>query len=75
VDPTELLAVTVSRVLDLIPSAARVFIAHGMGCVGCPFAPFEDVADAARAYGIDPHALAGALADAAAASLPKRDAP
>ena len=54
----------VADVLAARPSAARVFISRRMGCVGCAFAPFETISEAARAYGIDPCELATSLADA-----------
>ncbi len=53
----------VADVLAARPGAARVFIDRGMGCVGCTFAPFETVAEAAHAYGLEPRALARALSD------------
>ena len=62
--PTDLLNVLVADLLAARPFAARVFIARRMGCVGCAFAPFETISEAARAYGIDPCELARSLADA-----------
>ena len=55
------LELTVADVLVRLPGSARVFAAYRMSCVGCPFAPFETVADAATSYGLDPTALATAL--------------
>ena len=63
VTSTILLDMLVSDVLSANPAAARVFMARGMGCVGCTFAPFETVTEAARAYGIEPCELANALAE------------
>jgi hybrid cluster-associated redox disulfide protein len=60
--PTVVLNMLVSDVLAASPAAARVFVERGMGCVGCPFAPFETVSEAAREYGIQPSELANALA-------------
>lgn len=54
----------VADVLAANPFTARVFIARRMGCVGCTFAPFETISEAARAYGIEPVELAKSLADA-----------
>jgi hybrid cluster-associated redox disulfide protein len=54
----------VADVLAVGPATARVFIERGMGCVGCTFAPFETVREAARAYGIEPRDLAASLASA-----------
>lgn len=56
--PIDLLDAMVADVLGARPAAARVFIERGMGCVGCTFAPFETVAEAARSYGLDPDELA-----------------
>lgn len=65
-EPTELLGLLVADILAATPPAARVFHERGMACPGCPFAPFETLADAAEAYGADPVALAAAVADAVA---------
>jgi hybrid cluster-associated redox disulfide protein len=64
VTATGLLNMLVADVLAGNPLAARVFAARRMGCAGCTFAPFETISEAARAYGIEPRELAGALADA-----------
>jgi hybrid cluster-associated redox disulfide protein len=61
--PADLANMLVADVLAANPAAARVFIERRMGCVGCTFAPFETVADVARAYGITPCALAHALSE------------
>jgi hybrid cluster-associated redox disulfide protein len=55
------LELTVVDVLVRLPGSARVFARHGMSCIGCPFAPFETIADAATSYGFDPIALSTAL--------------
>lgn len=60
----DILNMTVSDVLAARPAAARVFIEHRMGCVGCTFAPFETIADVARAYGMNGADLASSLAAA-----------
>ena len=65
-DPTQLLALPVAEILAGPPSVARVFLARGMACPGCPFAPFETLTDVARAYGADANALAAALVEAGA---------
>jgi hybrid cluster-associated redox disulfide protein len=38
---------------DHWPTAASVFLAHGMLCFGCPIAPFHTVIDACLDYGLD----------------------
>jgi hybrid cluster-associated redox disulfide protein len=63
--PSELLDRPVSEVLALQPAAGRVFLDRGMSCPGCPFSPFETVADVAAVYGVDAITLAAALLDAA----------
>lgn len=52
---------TVHEVLRRTPRAAEVFHRRRMACVGCTMAPFDTVADAARAYGIDPVELGADL--------------
>ncbi len=61
VTPIELLPVVIADVLAWNPGCSRVFLSHGMACVGCPMARFETVEEAARAYGFDPLAFAAAL--------------
>jgi hybrid cluster-associated redox disulfide protein len=57
----------VCEVLAEWPATARVFIERRMGCVGCEFAAFETVTEAAAAYGIDCSDLASSLAVSASA--------
>lgn len=52
----------VADVLAISPAAAAVFVKRGMGCPGCPFARFETIVEAARAYGLSASELAGDLA-------------
>jgi len=35
------------------PSTIEVFMRHGLGCIGCAIAHFENVAQGAKAHGID----------------------
>jgi hybrid cluster-associated redox disulfide protein len=72
VSPTDLLNMFVADVLMANPASARVFMDRRMGCVGCTFAPFETVSEAAGAYGIEPRELAISLARAYSGSV---DAP
>ncbi len=60
-----LVDLTVADVLARWPAAAHVFVRLGTSCVGCPFAPFETVADVAANYHLDPMELATALLQAA----------
>ncbi|MGE0444277.1 MAG: DUF1858 domain-containing protein [Vicinamibacterales bacterium] len=55
------LTMLVADVLASTPAAAGVFVERAMSCVGCPFAQFETVADAARIYNLDAEELAAAL--------------
>ena len=69
VSPEDALHMLVVDVLARHPAAARVFIARGMGCVGCTFARFETVSEVAASYGCDAYNLACSLT-AASAHLP-----
>ena len=53
------------------PETARVFLAHRMACVGCPFAPFHTVADVCAEYAL----AEGRFRAALAAVRPPRSAP
>jgi hybrid cluster-associated redox disulfide protein len=59
-----LVDVTIADVLLQAPGAAHVLATRGLSCVGCPFAPFETLADVARIYRLDPMELATALLQA-----------
>jgi hybrid cluster-associated redox disulfide protein len=61
-DPAPLLDVRIGDLLAVHPRAARVLMQRGMACGGCPFAPFETIAEVATAYRIDARELAAALA-------------
>jgi hybrid cluster-associated redox disulfide protein len=54
----------VADVLAAGRETVRVFVDHRMGCVGCPFASFETLAEAAAAHAIDPASLVDALVNA-----------
>ena len=47
------LSATVAAVLRRCPDAIVVFTRHHMACPGCAFAPYDTLADAADAYGIE----------------------
>lgn len=64
-NPADLRHVLVSDALASSPGAARVFVERRMQCLGCAFARFETVAEAAVSYGLDPFELAAALAGTA----------
>lgn len=48
------------------PQTVAVFQAHGMGCLGCSAARFENLAQGAAAHGIDIDKLVQDLNDAIA---------
>jgi hybrid cluster-associated redox disulfide protein len=56
----------VDEVMTARPATIRVFLEHGMRCVGCPIASFHTVDDACREHGIDRDAFLRALNDLAA---------
>jgi hybrid cluster-associated redox disulfide protein len=58
----------ISDAIAADPRRVRVLMGFGMACSGCPMARFETVEEAATSYGIDPLALASALADPRAAA-------
>lgn len=43
---------TVSDVLHLHPSTMRVFIDHGMACIGCVIAPYHTIEEACAEYNL-----------------------
>ena len=48
------------------PTTIRVILESGMGCVGCPIAPFHSVAEAGGEHHLDASALLRALRQVAA---------
>ncbi|MFC1685418.1 DUF1858 domain-containing protein [Nanoarchaeota archaeon] len=42
-----------NEVLMSVPKAHEILSEYGMGCVGCPFAMQESLADGAKVHGID----------------------
>jgi hybrid cluster-associated redox disulfide protein len=51
-------------IMDVVqkwPQAAAVFMDHGMGCIGCAAAHFENIEQGASAHGIDVDSLIDAL--------------
>jgi hybrid cluster-associated redox disulfide protein len=57
----------IGDVLRTHPNTLRVFLSHGLMCVGCAIARFENIGDGARAHGIDVDALIKDLNEAVAA--------
>jgi hybrid cluster-associated redox disulfide protein len=52
----------VDDIMHRWPATIRVFVDHGMGCVGCPVGSFHSVEDACREHGIDQGDFLSALA-------------
>lgn len=55
---------TVSEVLDCHPETAKVFVALGLRCVGCPTDKFHTLGEVAHLNHLDVHFLAGHLEQA-----------
>jgi hybrid cluster-associated redox disulfide protein len=43
----------IGDVIDKYPDTIHVFLRHGLGCVGCAVARFENIRQGAMAHGID----------------------
>ncbi len=44
---------SIGEVVTKYPQTIPIFQAHGMGCLGCAVAKFENVAEGAAAHGIN----------------------
>ena len=44
---------TIQEVVEKYPPAIQVFMMHGLGCVGCAIANFENIEQGAAVHGID----------------------
>lgn len=51
----------IMEVVQQWPQTAQVLMQHGMGCLGCAAAHFENIEQGAAAHGIDIEALMSAL--------------
>ncbi|MGQ9705618.1 MAG: DUF1858 domain-containing protein [bacterium] len=47
----------IQEIIDKYPYTADVFFKHGIMCIGCVVAQFENLEEGALAHGIDPDAL------------------
>jgi hybrid cluster-associated redox disulfide protein len=56
----------IGEVVSKYPSTINVFFKHGLGCVGCAVARFENIRQGAMAHGIDVDALVADLNQAIA---------
>lgn len=48
---------SIIEVVENYPQAIEVFIRHGLGCIGCAAARYENIEAGARVHGIDPDKL------------------
>jgi hybrid cluster-associated redox disulfide protein len=48
---------TIGEVLKQYPESLKVFLSHGLMCVGCAVARFENIRQGATAHGINVDAL------------------
>lgn len=44
---------SIGEAVQKYPQTVPVFQSHGMGCLGCAVARFENIAEGAAAHGID----------------------
>lgn len=44
---------TIEQVVKMNPEAAKVFMKHGMHCLGCAVSRYENIEQGAMAHGID----------------------
>lgn len=52
---------SITEIVQKYPKTIEVFMRHGMGCLGCAAARFENVAQGAAAHGVDVDNLIAAL--------------
>lgn len=46
-------SMTITEIVEKYPETFEVFISHGMHCIGCLAAEFENVEEGALVHGID----------------------
>lgn len=54
-------------IIDIVqqyPQSIEVFARHGLGCIGCAAARFENLEAGARVHGIDPDMLVAEINEA-----------
>lgn len=56
---------SIGEVLKKYPESLKVFLSHGLMCVGCAVARFENIRQGATAHGINVDALIKDLNEAA----------
>ncbi len=52
---------TISEVVQKYPATVEVFMKHGLGCIGCAAARYENIAQGAAVHGIDADKLVADL--------------
>ncbi len=52
---------SITEVVQKYPESIDIFMQHGMGCVGCAAARFENIEQGAMAHGVDVDELIKAL--------------
>nr|MBC7245413.1 DUF1858 domain-containing protein [Chloroflexota bacterium] len=55
---------SIGEAVEKYPETIVVFLQHGLGCLGCAVARFENIEQGAKAHGIDVDALIRDLNDA-----------
>ena len=63
----------IMEAIQKYPDVVGVFVAHGLGCIGCAMANFETIEQGATAHGMDIDALMKDLNKAAAEMEPKKE--
>jgi len=48
---------SLAEIVQKYPDSVRVFLSHGLMCIGCPAARFENLEQGAIVHGIDVDAL------------------
>ena len=64
---------TIGQVVSEYPVTIPVFLGHGLMCIGCAVARFENIEQGARAHGIDVAALVKDLNVAVEQKHPPRE--
>jgi hybrid cluster-associated redox disulfide protein len=52
---------SIMEALQADPRAREVFVAYGMGCIGCMGVSVESIEDGAKMHGIDPRTIVAEL--------------
>ena len=55
----------IGEVISKYPDTIQIFFKHGLGCVGCAVARFENIRQGAMAHGVDVDLLVKDLNDTA----------